>query len=95
MVVANPHCTGTVSEFIRLARARDWESLSRYQHFDALSNVALVSALRCPEGELTVLYVRDPFELYENKSLEGWDALSEVDAREWTLFLTQSKWINL
>jgi hypothetical protein len=80
-------------DFFHLAKAHAWKSLARYQDFDGGKNAAEIYALRCPAGDLTALYVRDPVELYDSIELEEWDPLDEKGAQEWTSFLPESKWV--
>jgi hypothetical protein len=80
-------------DFFHLAKTHAWQSLSKYQEFDGSKNAAAVFALRCPNGDLTALYVCDPFELFESKSLESRATLGEKDAQEWAEFLPEKEWV--
>jgi hypothetical protein len=93
MTVASPERDEELLDFLRLAKAHAWESLSRHQDFDGQKNSAQVFAMQCPSGDLTAIYVRDPFELYESQTLEDWGPLSEKDGQEWAPFLLQTKWV--
>jgi hypothetical protein len=92
--IATSELYKTLLDFFNLAKSHEWETLAKYQAFDGSKNAAVVFALRCQGGGLTALYVRDPFELFDSKSLENWDSLSEKEGQEWNLFLPKEKWIT-
>ena len=93
MTRASPERHEALLDFFQLAKGHAWESLSAYQDFDGQKNSAQILALQCPTGELTAIYVRDPFELFDSKTLEDWDPLSKNDAQKWAPFLLETKWV--
>ena len=80
-------------DFFHLAKTHAWEALAKQQDFDGTKNAAEVYALKCSSGDLTALYVRDPFELYDSIGLEKWDPLDENGAQEWESYLPESRWV--
>jgi hypothetical protein len=92
MITASPERHEALLDFFRLAKGHAWESLFAYQDFDGQKNSAQILALQCPTEDLTAIYVRDPFELFDSKTVEDWDPLSENDAQKWAPFLLPTKW---
>ena len=58
-----------------------------------MKNALEVHALRCPDNRLNLLFVRNPFELFDGSSIESWEALDETESPEWSTHLTNEKWI--
>jgi hypothetical protein len=94
MTVATTERHDTLLAFLQKARRHEWESLSRIQDFDPLKDSLQVYALQCPDQSLSILLVRDPFELFDGDSLEGWGPLQGPEARSWLTFLDRNKWAS-
>jgi hypothetical protein len=94
MTIAAPECHDALLDFLRKARRHEWELLSRIQDFDPLKDSLQVYALQCPDQSLNVLLVRDPFELFDGDSLEGWEPLQGPEARSWLTLLDCNKWVS-
>lgn len=78
--------------FIRVARNHDWESLSKFQDFDPLKNSLEAHALRCEDGQLNLLFARNPFELFDGLSVEDCEPLDENESNKWSCYLAGEKW---
>jgi hypothetical protein len=94
MAVASTERHDALHDFLQKARRHDWKSLSRVQNFDPLKDSLQVYALQCPDQSLCMLLVRDPFELFDGDSLEGWEPLQEPMAQSWLTFLDRNKWAS-
>ena len=95
ITVASIEKKEVMSDFIRKARSHDWESLWKFHDFDPLQNALEVHALRCEDNRLNLLFVRNPFELYDSHSIEDWEALDENESSKWSTYLPNEKWISL
>jgi len=91
MTVAKEEPTAELLAFIQAARRFDWEELSKHQ-FDPRENALAAYALSCPNGDLSMLLVKDPFELYDSKSLEIWEPLPQEAAERWKPLLVNANW---
>lgn len=94
MKVATTERQDELLDFLQKARRHGWESLSHVQDFDPLKNSLQVYAFQCPDQSLSMLLVRDPFELFDGDSLESWEPLQEPVARSWLTFLDRNKWVS-
>ena len=92
ITVASKERTKEFLEFIETAKGHEWSQLSAFQEFDGTKNALVVFALECPNGNLSMLLVRDPFELLDSKSIEHWESLPVDAAQGWTTFLRKAKW---
>jgi hypothetical protein len=93
MTVAAPECHDALLDFLQKARRHEWEPLSRIQDFDPLKNSVQIYALQCPDENLSMLFVRKPFELFDGDSLEDWEPLQEPLTQSWLTFLESNKWV--
>ena len=93
MTTATPERQEELHNFLENAKQHDWEALSHFQDFDPLKNSVQIFALECPDHNLSMLFIRDPFELFDGDSLESWEPLQEADAKSWRTFLDQAKWV--
>jgi hypothetical protein len=91
-VVADTENESQLLDFIRLVKENNWQKLSGKVEFDGSKNALHLIALRCEDGSLTELFVRDPHELWECRSIEDWDALEEQESRRWSLHLSRAEW---
>jgi hypothetical protein len=94
MTVATSERNDVLVDFIQKARHHEWKSLLRSQDFDPVKNSLEIYALQCPEEFVSMLLVRDPFELCDGLSLESWQLLQGPDTRSWLTFLDPSKWVS-
>jgi hypothetical protein len=92
--VADEH-SETLMDFIRCAKRHEWETLSHFQTFDPLKNALEVYSLRCPDSSLSLLIVRDPFELFDGMSVEDSEGLDQEESTRWSSFLPAHKWKSL
>jgi hypothetical protein len=92
MTTATPERQEELHNFLHKAKHYDWEALSHFQDFEPLKNSAQVYALQCPEQNISMLFVRDPFELLDDDSLESWEPLHQEVAQTWQTFLAKDKW---
>lgn len=93
ITVASLEKKEVVSDFIRKARNHDWESLSKFSDFDPMKNALEACALRCEDNRLSLLLVRNPFELFDDSSVEDWEALDENESSKWLGYLPNEKWV--
>jgi len=94
MTVATTERHDALLDFLQKARRHEWESLSRVRDFDPLKNSLKLYALQCPDENLSMLFVRDPFELFDGDSLESWEPLREPMSQSWLTFLDGNKWVS-
>lgn len=59
-----------------------------------MRNALEVYALRCEDGRLNLLFVRDPFELFDGLSIEDWETLNEEESTNWQSYLSNEKWLH-
>jgi len=91
--ICNHSCLKRANErIIETAKGHEWSRLSAFQEFDGTKNAIVLFALECPNGNLSMLLVRDPFELLDSKSVEHWESLPVDAAQGWTTFLRKAKW---
>ena len=95
ITVATPERRDALLDFLQKAQRHEWESLSRIQDFDPLKNSLKVYALQCADQSLSMLLVRDPFELFDGDYLETCEPLREPIAQSWLTFLDSNKWVSL
>ena len=91
--VASAEKKDAISDFIRKAQSHDWKSLAKLYDFDPSKNALEVYALRCHDGGLNLLFVRDPFELSDGPSVENWEALDQTEGTKWLGYLSKDKWV--
>jgi hypothetical protein len=79
-------------DFIENAKGHHWEALSQFQKFDPSKNALEAYALRCTDSSLTLLLVRDPFELYDADSMEDFENLTVAESTSWSSSLRADRW---
>jgi hypothetical protein len=83
-----------ILNLIRMAKQHEWESLASCQEFDPMKNALVVCGLRCTDGRLNILLVRNPFELLDDDSVEYWELLDENESGNWLRYLPSGKWTS-
>ena len=83
-----------LTRFFDLAKNHQWKDLLGHQSFDGSKNAAQILALTCPNTALSMLYVRDPAELWDPPTLEAHESLNDTDAILWKSFLGVKGWIE-
>jgi hypothetical protein len=79
-------------DLIEKAKGHHWEALSQFQKFDPLKNALEAYALRCTDSSLTLLLVRDLFELCDADSVEDFENLTAAESTSWSSSLRTGRW---
>lgn len=90
--IATQENDGTLRGLIQLAKGFDWEKLAQFQEFDGTKNALEIFALASPNRDLTLLFVQDPFELFDGDSLEDCVSVPNDSAAKCHAALLRTKW---
>ena len=95
ITVASPENKERLGEFCRLLKAHDWSGLKQFDDFDPLLNAIEVFAVKCVAGEIVLLAVRDPFELFDSNEVLVSELLDSTAGNELDSLIEADKWKRL
>lgn len=81
--------------FCKAFADRSWRELLEFKDFSPLENAAVVYAISCPDGGVEMIFVRDPFELFDVDTIEDRVALSRAECNLIQELVTKELWIAL
>jgi hypothetical protein len=92
VTVLSPKNKERVLQLVSAAQGKRWNGLSAFHEFDPMRDAVQADALRCPGGQVVILIVRNPFELFEGYDLLSWTMLDHQQSRELETHLEQVRW---
>jgi hypothetical protein len=66
-----------------------------FDDFDSLLNALEAFAVKCPSGQMVLLAVRNPFELFESNEVLDCEVLDSTTGKQLDSLIEPSKWLRL
>jgi hypothetical protein len=95
ITVAAPANQERLGSFCHLLKGHDWPALMRFDDFDPLLNALEAFAVKCSSGEMVLLSVRNPFELFESNEVLDCEVLDSTTGKQLDSLIETSKWLRL
>jgi hypothetical protein len=76
-------------------KAHDWSRLKQLDDFDPLLNAIEAFAVKCVSGEIVLLAVRNPSELFDSNEVLACELLDSTAGNELDSLIEANKWKRL
>ena len=92
MTIATEENQQRLRQFFNALKEHRWSDAQQFNEFDPVCDATDAEALKCTSGQIIMLYIRNPFELFENSRLISYDVLDLQNSKEVTMMIEPEKW---